>query len=132
MPTEPNKILLADESIARVTLDGKDWPIPKLAIKQNKVILPLLAKIGFPRFVAALETADGIDACSTILLTALQRAHPELTRADLEDMPIGSLELGMAMTAIATQTGAYRVTKPGEGDRPLAPPAESSSPTGTT
>jgi hypothetical protein len=132
--TEPNAKLLADESVSRITIDGRAWPVPKLAIKQNKVILPLLTKVGFgtSKILGVLDTAEGIDAYTTVVLVALQRAHEDLTREELEGMPMGGNDLILAVNVIANQTGMYRTKKADEVTGPLVPTAETPSPTGTT
>jgi hypothetical protein len=126
--TEPNAELLADESVPRVTLAGKQWPLPKLSIKQNAIVLPILMA-RFERVNETIRTQDGISELATALFTALQRGHKSLTRDEFDEMAIDVPELMAAVPVVAQQTGMYSkgpATRNGV-DRPLAP---ATSPTG--
>jgi hypothetical protein len=121
--TEPNQKLLDDPSVPRITLAGQEWPVPKFAIAQNAVILPILMA-HFEHPDVALRTTEGILRLGTILFTALGRGHKDMTRADFDDMPIEVPEMAAAIPVIAQQTGMYKATKPNGVDRPLAPTPE--------
>ena len=127
--TEPNAKLLADPEVPTVTLDGKAWPIPKLAMVQLKVLLPLLSKYWEAgKAVASVGTAEGVDAMGTIVFTALLRGHDgengrpgPITRAEFDEMAIDSKALFLAVRVVAEQTGGYTQAKPGAAG-PLVPP----------
>jgi hypothetical protein len=98
-----------------VTLGGKEWPIPLLAARQNKIIDPLILSL-LPIFAqwqsdkaAALAQLGSVqyDALLEIAFIALKRAHPELTRDQFLDMPITLPELIGAFNIIAQQTGVF-------------------------
>lgn len=125
--TVPNAELLADESVPRVALDGKQWPIPKLSMKQMKVIVPLLQTfVDQGNLRKSVVSEDGLAALETIVLAGLQRGHKDMTREQFEEMAVGLPELAQAVVVVARQTGAYDGTKAGDG-----PLDRKSSPTGT-
>lgn len=134
MATEPNKVFLSDESVPTVTLNGQKWPIPKLAPKQNVVVVPLVLEL-VPDLMDAIDfvevngekkqrmnivrlshtlTAEGMHKLYTIAFTALTRAHKELTREEFDEWPLGTIECVEAVILIARQTGLLRDKKPGE------------------
>ncbi|HXN32444.1 MAG TPA: hypothetical protein VN894_11300 [Polyangiaceae bacterium] len=125
--TEPNAKLLADESMARITLAGVEWPVPKLAIKQNAQIFPLvMAYLKNPQ--AALSTFEGIQGLSTMAFVALQRAHESLTRAEFDNMTITVDELVGAFQVVIAQSGLRTKEKANGVPGPLAGTAETPSP----
>lgn len=137
--TEPNKKLLADSRIPRITLGEIEWPVPKLSLGQNEVVVPMLAK----HFADAGEKTDGnailrsltgesIHFLATVSFIALQRGHADITRDEFDDMPISYMDLVAAALVIAQQSGMFRsdrLTTNGVSG-PLAVAATTSSPTG--
>lgn len=136
--TEPNQTLLSDQAIPTVTLAGKAWPMPMLAPKQNCIVVPTVLRI----VPAILASGDGkgmfdlkafakaIDEQTyrdlvTIAYTAVTRAHPEMTRAEFDEMPIGTMELILSVLVIAQQTGVIRPKMPGEPPSGEAPAGDS-------
>lgn len=134
MATEPNKAFLQDESVLTVTLNGQKWPIPKLAPKQNEVVVPLVLEL-VPDLMDAIDfvvvdgekkqrmnmvrlartlSPKGMHDLYTIAFTALTRAHKELLREEFDEWPIGTMECVEAVLVIAKQTGLLRDKKPGE------------------
>jgi hypothetical protein len=77
-----------------ITVAGRTWPVPLLAPRQNRIIVPLL-----------VAGAKDYDSLLAVAFAALTRAHPDLRMADLEDSPIPYYELIEALPIIATQTG---------------------------
>jgi len=140
--TEPNQAALDDPAVARITLAGREWPVPMLAPKQNAVVVPTIlrvvphvlsagdgkGKFDLERFAQVMDEAAYRDLV-TIAWLALTRAHPALTRDEFENMPVGTMELVLAVLIIAQQTGVIRPGKPGD-PRPGEAPAGSSQ-TGT-
>ena len=107
-----------------ITLAGTSWPVPRLAPRQNRIIVPALLRL-IPRIVQAreqsLEAREGdlaylsrfvdevtYDQLATVAYTALTRANPELMRSDFDDMPIQTLELIASIFIIARQAGLLR------------------------
>lgn len=143
----PNTKLLEDPRTLTVTLDGVRWPIPKLAPKQNHIVVPLILRT-LPRIMKTMQaapTADqpdtaqkqqkvelnlqllsevldeqGMDDLSTILFHALERGHPDLTRGAFDNMAIGTLDMIEAVMVIARQTGVIRQQT--AGDRKVGEP----------
>jgi hypothetical protein len=122
--TSPNQELLSDERIPTVTLAGLTWPIPKLAIKQNEIILPILLRRA-PQ-LAALAAGQGgmttefVHDCSTIVYWGLTRGHKGFTREEFDDMPIEVTEVLNAVTVVGQQTGLLKAR---EATGPLVPAA---------
>jgi hypothetical protein len=134
MATEPNKSFLQDEMVPTVTLNGQKWPIPKLAPKQNEVVVPLVLEL-VPDLMDAIDFVEvdgvkkqrmnmvrlsrtlspkGMHDLYTIAFTALTRAHKELLREEFDEWPLGTMETVEAVIVIAKQTGLLREKKPGE------------------
>ena len=87
----------------RVTLGGLSFALPAMAPRQMRVILPALAAMPDSR-VARLSAAN-FDSLVDILHAALSRARPEITREEIEDLPIAVEEYGPALAAIAAACG---------------------------
>jgi hypothetical protein len=131
--TEPNKELLSDERIPTATLAGQKWPVPKMAIRQCEVVVPLIVKrmadvAGGP----AGLTAEVIHDLATVVFWGLERGHKGLTREEFDEMPIDLTDLIDAMLVVSRQTG---LLKPGKlevnGTSPLGQTVPlASSPTG--
>lgn len=110
MATEPNGLLLNGITPV-VHLAGKDWPIPDLAPRQNRIVVPaffrVLPKLGglaqggniTAERIAALASIDEkmFDDLANIVYFALTRAHPTLEREEFDDMPIGMLDMAMCL-----------------------------------
>ncbi|HEX3429547.1 MAG TPA: hypothetical protein VHT03_01565 [Rhizomicrobium sp.] len=110
---------------ARITvvLAGREWPIPKLGPRQNRIVVPALLEL-IPKILLAIEVANestekrsictvvsccldskSYDTITKLVFTALTRAHPELTRESFDDMAIDTYELVNAIPPIARASG---------------------------
>lgn len=140
----PNKEFL-DGDTPTVTLAGLEWPIPQLAPKQNRIIVPLVMKLA-PRIMNAVNDAKNIDLARfaeafdekmyddlvRINFTALSRAHKGLTMEEFIEMPIETLELVQSFFVIAKQTGLIKArTEEDEHSLGEALATTLSRPTGT-
>ncbi|HEX4079588.1 MAG TPA: hypothetical protein VHX61_12035 [Rhizomicrobium sp.] len=114
-----------------IVLAGRAWPIPRLAPRQNRIVVPALLELiprilrardeaaaagetgGFAQVARYLDTA-AYDRLTEIAFLALTRAQPDLARAAFEDMPIDTFELIGAVRVIALQAGLIR--RAGETD----------------
>ncbi|MGH6877640.1 MAG: hypothetical protein ACREHV_09725 [Rhizomicrobium sp.] len=114
-----------------IRLAERDWPIPRLAPRQNRIVVPALLELipkilrarddaaeagqtgSFAQLARYLDTA-AYDRLAEIAFTALTRAHPDVARAEFDDMPIDTLELIAAVRIIALQAGLIRRAGPGE------------------
>lgn len=124
MPTEPNKKLLSDPRIPRITLDDQDWPIRRLAPTQLEIVLPLIDEVKRRMHEAPVGssiTKEVLHDMGTILFHALERGHPDLTREEFDDMAIGLTDLVDALPVIQKQSGCYRDKKPSEVNGAAAP-----------
>ncbi len=94
--TEPNKQAL-DGITPTIAFGGKQWPVPKLAIKQLKLIrdplLSLADKIVNKNATMGDLSAEDTDALATLVYVALTRAHRTLTRDEFDDIGTDQLEL---------------------------------------
>ncbi len=119
-------------TVPMIVLAGREWPIPRLAPKQNRIVAPALLEL-IPRILRArdefaagdgsfaqmaryLDTAS-FDRLCDIAFVALTRAAPALSRAEFDDMPIDTLELIAAVRVIARQAGL--LGRVGGGDERL-------------
>lgn len=122
--------LSADEiaSAPKVTLGGQEWPVPVLAARQLRVILPLWRKVVSIDY-AEVTTAD-MDTTFDVFHAALTRARPEITRDDVLDMPIALHEIMPALDVIAGQMRILR--KAGDRESAGEKKGEAISPISTT
>lgn len=104
-----------------VTLAGREWEVPRLAPKQNRIVVPALLEL-IPRILRAREESGAnsfaqlasyldlaaYDLLTNLVYTALTRAEPNLTRAEFDDLPIDTLELIRAVRPIALAAGLIR------------------------
>lgn len=176
-PVMPNE--LAKNNAPVIQLAGVDWPIPLLAPRQNRLVVPAvsqitkrmreiaeakLAQLDDETKAALLQLAkpgevekkgadavlrqriwamtdfsfemahalepEFFDTICDALYWALTRAHPQLTRAQFDDMPIGVLEMIDAIGMVAQQTGMMKRVDPSAG--PLAGPGATPSPSSPT
>jgi hypothetical protein len=110
-----------ESTIPTITLAGKQWPVPQLAPRQNRIVVPALLEI-VPKIVEARAQAGNTglgevayyldtaiyDRLTDVVYFALTRAHPQLSRAEFDDMPIDTTELFAALSVIASQAGLLR------------------------
>lgn len=82
----------------RIRIAGRAWPIPRLAPRQNRIVLP-----GF--LLLADAPAEHYGVLCDVVFAALTRAHPQLDRAAFDDWSIATWELLDALPVIAGQTG---------------------------
>jgi hypothetical protein len=105
-----------------IVLAGREWAVPRLAPKQNRIVVPALLEL-IPRILRARAQADAAgeadqssqlaryldtafyDRLGDVVFTALTRAEPGLTRAAFDDMPVDTLEMLVAVRVIALQAG---------------------------
>jgi hypothetical protein len=81
-----------------ITLAGRRWPVPLLAPRQNRIVLPGLLAMG--------DTAwKHYETLCDVIFAALTRAQPQLDRDEFEEWPIATFELLDALPVIAKQTG---------------------------
>jgi hypothetical protein len=106
---------MTDNTVPTITVGGRAWPIPPLAFKQLKVILPALGKIG-PQLNLLSATEEQLEALGTAVYIAITRGTPELKRAEFDDMAMGPAELLQSLPVVIRQTGFGET----EGSRPLA------------
>jgi hypothetical protein len=121
---EPNKLLLADPRIPRITFAGKEWPIPKLAIDQLAEVWPLISgslisvvSAGAGASIAAFS-GQTIKDMSKVVFWGLKRGHESLSPEEYADMPSDVQELMNAVLVVASQTGGFKLRTPGEAATP--------------
>lgn len=107
--------------IRTITLAGREWEVPVLAPKQNRIVVPALLEL-VPKMLRAREEAGAssfaqlaryLDAAAydrlcDLVFAALTRARPDLTRAEFDESPIDTLELVEAVRTIAFQAGLLK------------------------
>jgi hypothetical protein len=133
----PDTSIIGNPDVKTIRLAGMDWPVPLLAPRQNRYIIPAILRVT-PRlmglgadpasgllsvedYAAALAIDEGTHLeLEKIVYTALTRAHPKLTQEQFENMPISTRDMMVAMLTIGEQTGLLQ-RKP---DQPGATPGE--------
>lgn len=131
----PDKSLLEDPSVLTIELGGERWPVPKLAPRQNEVVVPILLRL-IPKLTEVVRgqapgqhvsnlavlgkvlNEENMHDLYTVIFHSLQRGHKAMTRDEFDDLPIGALDAVNAVMTIARQTGVIRTARPGEA--PLA------------
>src|SRR5438270_7687216 len=88
-------------SAATIIIAGTEWPVPLLAPRQNRIVVPALMALGG-------EPHAQYDRLLDIVFAALTRAHASLARDEFENWPIATHELLAALPVIAKQTGLLR------------------------
>lgn len=84
-----------------ILIAGREWPVPLLAPRQNRIVVPALLSIG-------KDATREYELLLDIVFAALTRAHPDLNRDDFEDWPLPLCELREAVPVIARQTGLLK------------------------
>jgi hypothetical protein len=81
-----------------ITVAGRDFLVPLLAPRQNRIVLPGLLSMGD-------IAEEHYDTLCDVAFAALTRAHPQLCRDEFEVWPVATYELIEALPVIARQTG---------------------------
>ena len=108
-----------------ITLAGKQWALPKLAPRQNRIVVPALLQL-IPKILKARDEADktgekgsfaalaryldtgSYDTLASLVFAAVTRANPSLTRESFDDMVIDTFELVAAVVPIARAAGLLK------------------------
>jgi len=126
----PNEKFL-DGVTPTINWDGQQWPIPKLAPRENRFVLPAVLRLR-PMLAKLREsemTAEQFDDLTSIIFWGLKRAHPLLRRDYFDSIAYGVDEMFEAVMVIALQTGTMKLVKKvaedkeseGEAEVPAAP-----------
>jgi len=100
-----------------ISLGGKDFPVPMLAPKQNRIVVPAISRLQGVK--ANAITTEQYDDFLEIAFLAAQRGTPALNKVDFMDMPVTTAELFAAFPVIIQQTGIFKRTDPeGEAQGP--------------
>jgi len=101
------------DAAPRVTLADKQYPVPLLVPRQQRIVIPkLLALMRSMAINGKIDptnlTTDQFDDLLDLVYVALTRGTPDLKREDFMEMPTTLLELIDAMNVIAEQTGMMK------------------------
>jgi hypothetical protein len=137
MVTEPNAELLLAPEIPRVSLGGKLWPVPKLAIRQlrrmrgklDPIFDLVIRKVTPPQDL----TDDQFDDMAFVVWVGLTRGHPTLSIPEFEELGITWTELVAALVTVWLQAiGPAGKGASGEGEgAPQSPPIGTASSLGS-
>jgi hypothetical protein len=81
-----------------IIIAGREWRIPLLAPRQNRIVLPGLLALGDGPAEQYRKLCDLVHA-------ALTRAYPQVSPGEFEDWPVATCEMVDALPVIARQTG---------------------------
>ena len=111
-------------TVVNVTLAGREWPIPVLSIKQNRIVvpavlgfMPTIARIGAaiagqdknPLWFNSLSlTTEDFDLMATAVYVALTKGNTGLSRNEFDNLEITLEELIAALPIVAQQTGLLK------------------------
>jgi len=113
------------ERAEKIILAGKEWQVPVLVAKQNKIVDPLIIGL-LPIFakwesnkLEALSELSGkkYDDLLEIAFVAIKVFHKDLSKEEFLELPITLPELIAAFSVVAKQTGLFEKAKselPGE------------------
>lgn len=124
---EPNAAALDLPKTLTVEFGGKQWPVPKLAFKQIRLIHKKMDRLSDLLVVKQVPmgeyTDDDLEDLAFILWVALTRAHPTLSRAEFDEMPTDRLELSRAFFGVLIQANGSRkeTIKSGEDQGAASP-----------
>lgn len=108
---EPNPEFL-DGTTPTISWAGKEWPVPLLAPKQNRQVIPaaMRSRASITKVIGGQEplTTEEYDDLSLIVFYGLKRAHPNLTRDQFDDTPLSIRDLMVAVTVVSQQTGIMK------------------------
>jgi hypothetical protein len=133
----PNqRVLDAAPELPKVSLAGREFPIPLLGPRQNRLVLSvgvsLFKRMAPLRMLVAEAQRTGIKPDENALAAAfemneqdhiqlenvvyagLTKAHPDMRKDDFLDAPIATSELMAAFFTIMQQSGGVKPAKPGE------------------
>jgi len=118
----------------KIVLAGKEYPIPKLAPRQNRRIIPRLSRLGniMQKNAAGEMTETDVDDAYLSIYWALTRTMPDLKESDFMDMPIDMQDVLAALGTVAQQTGIMKQMEVAPGDAGEQKPVEPAPSTGTT
>lgn len=105
--TTPDSKLLQDKSIPTIKVGGLEWPVPFLAPRQNRVIVPGLMKLGENLDVRQMNQ-EQYDTVVSFVYIAMTRAHPALTKEEFDDMAFPLEDMMQALQTIGLQTGMLK------------------------
>lgn len=98
-----------------VTLAGKQYPVPPLVPKQQRVVIPVLMKIAASfrksegRFDLSLVTTEFYDdILGCVYWGAVWPNDKQAPRSVMDEMPTSLNELMAAINVIREQTGLFR------------------------
>lgn len=106
------------DAAPKVTLAGKEYPVPMLVPRQQRIVIPKLLSLmksmaANGRVDPTSLTTEQYDDLLDLVYIALTRGTPDLKRDDFMDTPSSMLELIAAMNTIAEQTGMMKRETPG-------------------
>ncbi len=100
----------ADEKT--ITLGGKPYRIPVLALRQNRRVhaARLVNSASSDESFSVLKMDDAaIDDMTLAVRVALPRAYPDMTDDQFEELPMGMADLVAALPVIIDQAGLFVV-----------------------
>lgn len=112
------------DAVPTIKLAGRDWEIPVLSIKQNRVVIPNFLKFmpAFARISLAVAEKDtnplwwatldlsteDMDRMCDALYAALTKKYPGMARNEFDNMEASLEEIFQALPVIAKQTGILK------------------------
>ena len=90
----------------KINLGGREFVAPPLNFKALRLLTP---KLGLLATMGDVPTGEQIDVVIDVVLAALSRNYPDLTRDDLEAL-LDLANLATALTAIMGASGLEKTT----------------------
>jgi hypothetical protein len=117
-----------------ITLGSRAYPMPPLAIKQMRKVIPRLLELATrfqPPFDPTKLSEDDMNELSDVIYIAITRGSPQMTREQFDDIEATLPEMIASIDVIGAQAGMTKRREAGQGAHsPLLPsPMPASSPT---
>jgi hypothetical protein len=109
------------DAAPKLTLAGKEWPVPLLVPRQQRIVIPKLMALMKTLAVGGVIDAASIsteqyDELIDVVFHGVVRGSPTVTREAFIDEPITLMELIKAIDVIAAQTGMMKKKEPAPGE----------------
>lgn len=110
--------VILDPKDPTITVGGRTFSIPQLAIRQSRVIIPAVGELAKDSDLikgSKLLLQRHIDLMLVIIHAGIKRASPNVSMDELLDLPISQAQLSEAVTIVAKQAGMTMNAAPAEG-----------------
>lgn len=99
-----------EDGEASITLGSETFQIPKLAIRQNRKVVPALTALSGVSLTAQ-SIGEDFDRLLEPIYWAITKARPDFNREQLEDLEVTDLQIVDALQVVMRQSGFFSSAK---------------------